>query len=483
MNRQFFAGTVVCLLSILASLSARADNSSLMQLIEILYKKGTLSREEYQMLQNASDSPRRDVPDTDSAKIPPKKTDNSETGGKTATFPSKKTESPPTVDVTTTGGLKVKSREGDFEFGVGGRLQIDSGFHHDDVTDNANGTELRRARLDLSGKVNHDWKFKVSFDFADNAVEAKSAYVAYDGFNPVILKAGLLTAPFSLSEATSSLFGTFMEEPMLVNAFKPDDRIGVGVESSGDFWSAQMALFGEGSAPNEVDDEANGLSARMTVAPILEKSSLLHLGGSVIYQNPDSVAEGNADLNGNGTKGENVKTVRFRSRPETHVGVGRFVDTKAIYSVDSWTSYGLELAGVKGPFSLESEYVTTQVARTADQPDLRFYGYYVGGSWFITNESRPYQVKTGEFGRVRPRENFNMQKGGWGAWQVAARTSLLDLTDKNINGGKEVNTTLGINWYLNPQLRLTANYVLVDAQKSGKHDEPRLFETRLQVDF
>ncbi|MEO5350032.1 MAG: hypothetical protein H7836_10325 [Magnetococcus sp. YQC-3] len=58
----------------LLSGSAGADNAQLLQLLEILHKKGTLSTEEYQMLRGAADAPAPNnaaPPPTDRSRSPP----------------------------------------------------------------------------------------------------------------------------------------------------------------------------------------------------------------------------------------------------------------------------------------------------------------------------------------------------------------------------------------------------------------------------
>ncbi|MEO5338998.1 MAG: OprO/OprP family phosphate-selective porin [Magnetococcus sp. MYC-9] len=463
-------GVVVCGVWSLVGLPAGADNAHLMQLIEILHKKGTLSHEEYQLLRGAADAPPEKTDQTTGRT--PHKADSSvpqEEAKRVAAAAPAAPEPDSPVDITTKGGIKVKSRSGDSEFTLGGRVQVDAGFYRDDVRDHASGTELRRARLDVGGRVDRDWKFKLAYDFAENAVEDKAAYIAYGGWPLATVKAGLYTPPFTLSEATSSLYTTFMEEPMLVNAFKPDDRIAIGVESGGGRWSAQAAVFGENPGPNAAgEDESHGVSLRLTGAPLLDPENFLHLGGALLHQNPDS---------------QTTAAARFRARPEAHVGTKRLVDTGSIAKVDGWTQYGLEFAAGRGPFSLESEYVLTAVERAAGLPNLHFDGYYAGVGWFLTGEARVYEAQTGSFGRIKPRENFSLEKGGLGAWQVAARYSMLDLTDGSVLGGEEKNVTLGVNWYLNPQVRLMTNYLWVDAEKAGVHDQPGLFQTRAQVDF
>jgi phosphate-selective porin len=57
---------------------------------------------------------------------------------------------------------------------------------------------------------------------------------------------------------------------------------------------------------------------------------------------------------------------------------------------------------------------------------------------------------------------------------------MLDLNDADIRGGQELNFTLGLNWYLLANLRLSANYV--HGRVFGQGDVDTL-QARFQVDF
>lgn len=61
------------------------------------------------------------------------------------------------------------------------------------------------------------------------------------------------------------------------------------------------------------------------------------------------------------------------------------------------------------------------------------------GSWFLAGESRSYNVKQGVFGLINPLHNS-------GARERSMRYNWLDLDDRDIEGGKENNFTIGLNW-------------------------------------
>ncbi|MEQ1785070.1 MAG: porin, partial [Hyphomonadaceae bacterium] len=98
----------------------------------------------------------------------------------------------------------------------------------------------------------------------------------------------------------------------------------------------------------------------------------------------------------------------------------------------------------------------------------------------ITGERQRYSLGAGTFGEVRP------DGDNWfGAWEVAARYSTLDLTDGGVNGGEEKNLTVGVNWYVNRNVRVSANYVDAKAtpNRLGVSDNPSAVMGRLQVAF
>ena len=87
-----------------------------------------------------------------------------------------------------------------------------------------------------------------------------------------------------------------------------------------------------------------------------------------------------------------------------------------------------------------------------------FAAFYVMLSYFLTGEHRPYSLPNATFSRPHPRKN--VLRDGWGAWEIAARYSFLDLDSRGVEGGVLHDWTLGLNWYLNHHTRLMFNYIL-----------------------
>jgi phosphate-selective porin OprO/OprP len=133
---------------------------------------------------------------------------------------------------------------------------------------------------------------------------------------------------------------------------------------------------------------------------------------------------------------------------------------------------------------MQAEWAKSMVeSRSRFFDDPQFWAASLQASYFLTGEHRPYKQSNGTFGNVKPKENYT-NEGGTGAWELAARYSHLNLNDHNVFGGRLNDVTLGVNWYLNPSLRMAWNYVWADA--SSRHrdaGEVNIFQWRVQLAF
>ena len=212
------------------------------------------------------------------------------------------------------------------------------------------------------------------------------------------------------------------------------------------------------------------LSARVTGAPLFanDGKQAVHLGISYSHQFRDADEE---------------TELRYRVRPSAHITDARLANTGNILADDA-DIVGLEAAAVFGPFSAQAEYITSMVhSDAADDPV--FSGYYIYGSYFLTGESRDYKPGSGSFSRITPKSDFHPTEGGPGAWELALRYASVDLTDEDIEGGELSDITLGVNWHLNPNLRVMFNYVYADLEDRAEvsDDDANIVQARFQIDF
>ena len=352
------------------------------------------------------------------------------------------------------GYLVFQNADSSFRYWLDGRVQVDGAMYSGSKNALGNGTEIRRARLGGKATLFRTWHGEIDVDFAKNAIEMKDMWIGYLGFENNMIKFGNYKEPFSLETLTSSKYITFLERSYADN-FSPDRNIGLGFAHWGSWWQVAGGAFGQpaGSVDASGRDEGYGLTARLTAAPINRPGRLLHIGGAISRRTP------------NGDPAPDTNTVRFRARPETNISQARFFTTGKIRLVDHTSYYNGELAAVYGPLSVQGEYTTVGVNRMNGLPKPWFNGSYAFVSYFLTGESRPYLAEEGEFDRVVPKANY-------GAWEIAARVSGIDLNDAgvNIGGGKGTNYTLGLNWHMNANFKWMVNYTRVVTDNNAKPD-------------
>lgn len=378
-------------------------------------------------------------------------------------------------------GLRFETPDGDFKLKIGGRIYNDWGWMRQDsdvknhtkldttpIGDQQDGTEFRSARLYVAGTIYDNVDYKVQFDIGGKEEETdkrpvfKDVYLGIRGLPFGYLKMGHFKEPFSLEQLTSSRFITFMERS-LADAFVPARNTGFTLSSTAlnnrMTWAAGLFRETIGTGLEQSEGGYN-LTGRVTALPWYEDkgAKLLHIGAAYSFRNPED-------------------TLAYDSKPEAHLA-SDFVETSTI-AINRANIVGLESALICGPFSLQGEYMLADLDRKHSSSEPTFDGFYVQGSYFLTGEHRKYKTSAGAFDRVKPKENFSYGDGP-GAWEVAARYSQIDLSDSGVSGGKLKDITVGLNWYLNPNMRIMWNYVRSDLDNVGNAD---LFLMRFQVDF
>lgn len=395
-------------------------------------------------------------------------------------------------------GFSLASPDKAFTLKVGGVIAYDlSWFDQDDdlrlsVGDEQDGTGFYLARLRLNGAVHSNIEYNMEYDFATqtgaDGPEFKDVYLQLNGIPygrglEGSLRAGHFYEPFSMEELTSSRHRMFMERS-LMNAFIPARNPGIlwtdallGEEKRERFTYA-LGVFKEAdnwpSSNDSDEDQGYQLTARVTGLPYYADDGrrLIHLGAAYSRRNPDGAVLGWAARNEN-------RLSLFRYASTEGFPLYRLSDARA----DDVNLYNLELAGVWGPWNWQGEYTLADVDTTFDH-ERRFSGYYAQLGYILTGEHRPYRNSAGLFGRVEPESNFGWKaEDGWGAWELAARYSSVDLNDGGVRGGEQDDITLGLNWYLNANTRVIWNYIRGDVDHDLYGGDFESLQMRFQVEF
>lgn len=381
--------------------------------------------------------------------------------------------------------IRMRTDDGRFNLALHGRFQLDFGFFNQpqdlqylwnpalrdiyfESTDD--GVEIRNAWFGMAGSMYDNMSFYIQWNFAKNRTAQLETFLAFHEI-PVVgnMRIGRFREPFSFQDLTALANITFHEDA-LPKVFTPSYQTGIEFYDTllDDRMSWQLAMtYTTDSAGDGGGDGSRNVTGRVTGLPIFEDGGrrLVHLGAAYSYRNTKD-------------------TVRYRQRPESNLAPF-YLDTGPFFA-ENTRLLGLEAAAVWGPWSLQSEYIRSDV-RTRLAGSRSFDGWYAESAFFLTGEHMPYNRARGIFGGVKPQRNFNQWDNespkGWGAWQVAARYSTVDLNDGPIRGGTQENWSLGLNWFLNPVTRISLNYIRSSVDHDLYWGDADALQMRVQVRF
>jgi len=356
-----------------------------------------------------------------------------------------------------------------------------------------NGVNVRRARIGVIGKFMEDWNYALIYDFGGasdgfastasaggvpvgflpgGAVSGiENAYLSYTGFKPfggkLAIEGGVMDLPYTLDEATSSNDVLFMERAAAgiaaTNIAAGDFRSTVGARWYTDtFWAGAYvtgpttgAIHSASSINPPGTTEQYGAFTRVAGQIVSGKDYSLHIGGDAqwLIKPPHNLIAG-------------TQTLTLSDRPEVRIDPTVLVSTGAIAGVSGAQVYSAEAAGTYGPLFFQGEYLWFNVDRNAfaPLPGLRFQGGYAEAAYVLTGETRPYNPGSASYGGIAPVNPFSLTGGGWGAWEIAARYSTIDLNDRlgtaiGVAGGRQTIYTLALNWYVSRNVRFMFDYL------------------------
>jgi len=370
----------------------------------------------------------------------------------------------------------IRSTDGNFKLSPVGRLHVDfrayeGGARNLDGSDLKNTFLVRRGRIGLSGTFYKYFDFFVEADFGQGGAVLTDTYLDIHYWPELRLRAGQFKVPFSYEELFSDNNLDFVERSVADN-LTPSRDLGAMLHGSlfGGVVNYAGGIF-NGTGQNTADtNNSKDVAGRLVVYPFKQTDVALlrnlHLGADVAWGEQDS--------------GQSL-----RGRTD-----GTFVFFNRINTRGDRLRYSGEVAYYTGPFTIYGEYIQSEEERKGlgtggrDLPDLFGRGWYVTTTYMLTGETKvPGQtvVPNRWATPVGPER-------GWGAWELAARFAQLDFRARDITGNRVDALTLGVNWYLTPNVKWLTNFVqnwFSDEKRSpiSGQDASWEFLTRLQLWF
>jgi phosphate-selective porin OprO/OprP len=348
--------------------------------------------------------------------------------------------------------------------------------------------DFRRARIAVEGRVFDDLEYEVDADLRDVHADPgdedqpwRDVYLNYRRFRAAEIRAGRFKIPFGLEQLTGIFSQNFVERSLIGSDLSPGRDRGVMVHGrvAKDVVAYQTGIF-----------RRDGDSTRFAGVPV-DKT----WAGRVVvtpWENDRGVLH-SAQIGINATSGslfEGLFGLRGRTLSEA-------VFFEPVYVEGRRTRLGVDGRWTPGSVLVQAEYIRVTDQRNGqglgdvDLPDAIAQGWYLTGTWVLTGEN-----KSG--GSVDPSRPFPTR--GMGAVELAARIEELKFSSKgngdepafanpraaNILPNRDRILTLGVNWYLNPFVRVTANGTredLLDPARTPIPGRTRFWGAVLRLQF
>src|SRR5690606_3036150 len=257
----------------------------------------------------------------------------------------------------------------------------------------------------------------------------------------------------SMEELTSSNEILMMERPFASATGLFSGRQfqqGVGYLRGGGRYTAGFSVFNLRGASGP-RNEGMGYAGRVTFAPVNDGDNTLHFGAWGSHENAN---KGSADL-------------RASAGYAGRRGPSQTIATVTGTSGDEVTAWGVEAAGAFGPLFFQGEYANASFGQPLG-PDHDVTAWYLQGSWHLNGGHKPYQAGTGVFGSAPVADR--------GLWELTARYDSIE--NRDVAGLEVSSWILGMNYYVNPNLRFMFNYTRGDNGLTG--DETGQYAVRAQ---
>lgn len=346
---------------------------------------------------------------------------------------------------------------------------------------------LRRARLITEGTLAKIYGYQFVTEFAGSAVSILDANFTAALTPALQLKIGKFKTPVGLEALQSDSATAFTERSMLANFLPSRD---LGVQAAGDLLGGRLSyavgIFngiadGANSTNVDFDNDKDG-AARVTAKPF---KSVVHspLAGLLI---------------GLGASGGRHKTVSGRASGYRTDGQQTYFvyNSGVVADGPSWR-LSPQLDYRLGPLGTLAEYLVSSASLrpspSGRKTRLEHRGWQLTGSYVLTGEDSSYVG-------VVPRHDFDFTAGTWGAFEVFARVSAIQIDDAAFplfaspaaSADRVRSVAFAVMWHLSKSVRFKFDYYQTEFGLSSLAASPaapllrqdeKVFVSRFQLTF
>ena len=378
-------------------------------------------------------------------------------------------------------GFVIKSADGAYQLKIRALVQSDGRFWSEDRARPSTDTfELRRARPIIEGTAGKFFDFRVQPDFGEGKTVLFDAYVDWRFASWIRLRAGKFKPPLGLERLQSASETAFVERALPTNLVPNRD---VGLQVYGDVldgvFSYALGLFNGVPDGANVDLDTNDskeVATRVFFQPF-KKSSLLSLQ--------------NLGFGVGASFGHSVGTAAVTSLPSYKTpGQQNFFSYRITTAADGRRDrLSPQAYWYVGRFGLLAEQVqTSQDVRTGtSREDMENTAWQVTGTFALTDDRPSYRG-------IAPKRPFDPASHAWGAFEIVARAGALRVdkaafpvfADPAAAPAVARERGLGVNWYLNRNVRLMLDYIdtrFNGGDAAGDREDEKVLINRLQIAF
>lgn len=326
------------------------------------------------------------------------------------------------------------------QYKLTGRILMDGGMYLANENNFGNGTEFSDLRVGAKASY-RQWDMKVEIGYVGSKVSIKDAFATYTA-GKHILQVGQFYEPFTLDMLCSTFDLRFNQSPGAVLAMTNSRRLGAAYTYNTQHYYACGGFFTDSDISNMKNaSQGYALDGRFVYRPVNGAGKLFHVGLAAVYRTPDGTMPDDDNADTFIYKSPGVSTIDNRNLIYAEVNEARHQ-----------VKLGAELLVYYGKFSLQSEYIRTQVKRRAGFADYRGQGGYTQCSWLLLGREYAYDEALACPARPVGR-----------ALELCGRFNVVDMNDRSagVTGGAQKDFSLGLNYYINKHVGMKVNYSYV----------------------